>query len=244
MSLILTPEQLNEIDPPAGSPKRAGLIAELGTVLQPSRLLLGSSRLRRAPRGDGRISVFVPGWRAPDATTLPIRGYLHSLGHDVRSWGLGTNRGDVEALRDQMIPTVVAFAETSGRPVNLVGWSLGGVISREIARSAPDAVRRVVTYGTPVIDGPRHTAGASTYDDAEIERISELQRHLDGTEPISTPITAIFTRKDTVVDWRACIDRTSLDVTMIEVGSTHVGLGLDPDVWLAVAHALTEHDSD
>ena len=242
MPTTLNPEQLAEIGPPVGAPTRAGLVGELGTVLQPTRLLLRSKALRSAPRGDGRISVFLPGWKAPEATTLPIRGYLRSLDHDTRSWGLGTNHGDVEALRDQMIPLVERLAESSGRPVNLVGWSLGGVISREIARSVPDAVRRVITYGTPVIDGPRYTAGASSYEAAELERISELQGNLDITQPIATPITAIFTRKDSVVDWRACIDRTSLDVTSIEVGSTHVGLGIDPDVWLAAALALAEND--
>ena len=238
MPKTLTPEEVAEIGPPSGSPTRAGLVAEFGTVLQPGRLLLGSPWLRRAPRGDGRISVFLPGWKAPEGTTLPIRGYLRSLGHDVKSWGLGTNQGDVEALRNRMSPTILDLAESSGRPVNLVGWSLGGVISREIARSVPDAVRRVVTYGTPVVEGPRYTAGASTYEASEIDRISRLQRHLDVTRPITTPITAIFTRRDTVVDWRACIDHVSPDVTTIEVGSTHVGLGIDPDVWLAVARAL------
>ena len=51
-------------------------------------------------------------------------------------------------------------------------------------------------------------------------------------------ITAIFTRNDGAVDWRACIDRCSLDVTMVEVASTHVGLGIDPDVWFTIAGAL------
>lgn len=235
-----TAQELDQIPPPMGPPKRAGLIAEIGTMFQPGRLLLNSPVLRSAPKGDGRISVFLPGWKAPDVSTLPIRGYLRSLGHDARSWGLGTNQGDVEVKRDEMIGIVEQLAEQSGRPVNVVGWSLGGVVSREIARNIPDSVHRVVTYGSPIVGGPTHTVGASTYDESELERIRRLQEHLDETDPIATPITAIFTRKDTAVDWRACIDRSSLDVTMVEVGSTHVGLGLDPDVWLAVAEALAE----
>jgi len=240
MTQVLTTEELSAIGAPLGSPRRAGLIGEIGTIFQPGRLALFAPRLRRAPRGDGRISVFFPGWKAPDATTLPMRGYLRTLGHDVRGWGLGTNQGAVEALRDTMIPKITDLAESSGRPVNVVGWSLGGLIAREVARNVPDSVHRVVTYGTPVLGGPRFTAGAFTYADEEIDRIQELQEHLDTNEPITVPITAIFTRKDSVVDWRACIDRTSLDVTTFEVGSTHVGLGIDPDVWLAAANALAE----
>lgn len=242
MPSVLTTDQLDDIAPPIGPPSRAGLVGEFGTVLQPARLVLGGAKLRRAPRGDGRISIFLPGWKAPEVSTLPLRGYLKSLGHDARSWGLGTNQGDVEAMRDEMTSTVDRLATDSGRPVNLIGWSLGGVVAREIARTLPDSVHRLVTYGSPIVGGPSYTAGWASYPAAERARITELQEHLDATEPISTPITSIFTRNDTVVDWRACIDRSSLNVTTVEVGSTHVGLGLDPDVWMVVANALAEND--
>lgn len=240
MPTVLTPDQLDVIDPPDGFPRRAGLIGELGTALQPWRLALNAPKLRAAPKGDGRISVALPGWKAPEFTTAPLRGYLGRLGHDARSWGLGINHGDVEARRDDMIVSVRKLAEASGRPVNLLGWSLGGVVAREVARSVPESVHRVVMYGSPVVGGPAHTAGVGAYPVEEVERIRELQAHMDATDPVATPITAIFTRNDTVVDWRACIDRSSLDVTTVEVDSTHVGLGIDPDVWLTIAQALAE----
>ncbi len=236
----LSDEDLAAIDPPEGSPRRAGLVAEFGTALQPWRLALKSRSLLSAPRGDGRVAVALPGWKAPEVTTAPLRGYLRSIGHDARSWGFGINQGDVEAKRDQMVVQVRELAQRSERPVNLLGWSLGGVVAREVARSAPEAVHRVVIYGSPVVGGPTHTAGVGAYDVEEVARIRELQAHLDATEPVTTPITAIFTRNDSVVDWRACIDRFSLDVTTVEVGSTHIGLGIDPDVWLTVAEALAE----
>jgi len=236
----LDDDALDAIAPPDGNPRRAGLIAEVGTALQPWRLAFKSPALRGAPRGDGRIAVALPGWKAPDQTTAPLRGYLRSLGHDARGWGFGVNQGDVEAKRDQMVLKVRRLAEKSGRPVNLLGWSLGGVVAREVARSAPESVHRVVIYGSPIVGGPTHTAGVGAYAAEEVARIRVLQAHLDATEPVATPIVAIFSRADTVVDWRACIDRSSLDVTTIEVGSTHIGLGLDPDVWLTVAEAFAE----
>ena len=239
----LSVDQLERIEAPVGPPTRAGLIGEVGTVLQPLRLAFGAPMLRRAPRGDGRVSFVLPGWKAPELTTAPVRAYLGKLGHDARSWGLGVNRGDVEATRDEMAERVIAVAEATGRPVNLIGWSLGGVVSREIARMAPEAVHRVVTYGTPAVGGPTFTAGHAAFGADECIRITQLQQVLDATEPIRRPITAIFTRNDTVVDWRACIDRTSPSVRMVEVGSTHVGLGFDPDVWLIVADALAEKDN-
>lgn len=236
----LSTEDIDEITAPQGPPSRRGLFGELATALQPLRLAAKSSRLATAPRGDGRAAVVLPGWRAPESSTLPIRAYLGKLGHNAQSWGLGVNLGNVEGTRDRMVPRIQALAEVTGRPVNLIGWSLGGVVAREVARTIPESVHRVVTYGSPILGGPTHTVGAANFGADECERITELQEHLDLIDPIRTPITAAFTRNDNIVDWRACIDRSSLDVTMVEVQSTHVGLGIDPDVWLVAANALAE----
>jgi hypothetical protein len=61
---------------------------------------------------------------------------------------------------------------------------------------------------------------------------------LDVASPISVPITAIFTRRDGIVSWRACIDRTSPEVRHVEVFSTHIRMGFDPDVWRVIAERL------
>ncbi|MEM9134129.1 MAG: hypothetical protein AAF962_11045 [Actinomycetota bacterium] len=233
-------DELSSIAAPTGPPGRSRLLGEIGTLIQPTRLALSGLRLGRAPRGDGRRAVLIPGWKSPELAMVPIGTYLRRLGHDTQGWGLGVNDADVEQTRDRMLERVPELVAETGRPVNLIGWSLGGVIAREIARSLPDAVHRVVTYGTPVLGGPTHTVGAASAGRAECNRITELQEHLDATDPIRVPITAIYTRNDGAVDWRACIDRSSLDVRMVEVGSTHVGLGLDPDVWLTAAKALAE----
>jgi dienelactone hydrolase len=131
----------------------------------------------------------------------------------------------------------------AARPVDLVGWSLGGTIARETARLVPQAVGQVVTYGTPVVGGPTHTLGASAYGRAECERISALIRQLDAESPIAVPMTAIFTRRDSVVSWGACIDHSSPVVHHVEVGSTHFSMGIDPDVWRVVAERLAASPS-
>ncbi len=124
----------------------------------------------------------------------------------------------------------------------LVGWSLGGTIARELARSRPDAVRTVVTYGTPAVGGPTFTAAGTSWDPDERRRILETVDRLDLTDPIRVPITAIVSRRDGIVDWRAQVDVRSTDVVHVEVRSTHLGLGIDPDVWHAVATALAPDD--
>ncbi|MEM7273807.1 MAG: alpha/beta hydrolase [Actinomycetota bacterium] len=241
MSATIIPiEDLADVGEPTGPPSRFLLAREYDVAAQPLRLALNTGRLLRAPKGRGRRAILIPGWRAPEASIQPLLQFLRRRGHDARTWGFGINFGNVEMQRDRMVESVRATVERVGEPINLIGWSLGGVIAREVARSMPDDVHRLVTYGTPVLGGPTHTVGAADAGPEECARITQLQEHLDATDPIRVPLTAIFTRRDGAVDWRACIDRSSLDVTMVEVGSGHVALGLDPDVWVTVAKALAE----
>jgi hypothetical protein len=87
-----------------------------------------------------------------------------------------------------------------------------------------------------VVGGPTHTIGARSYGPEESARISALVEEL--ASPISVPITAIFTRRDGIVSWRACIDRTSPDVRHVEASTTHISMGFDPDVWRVIAQRL------
>ncbi|MEP7088778.1 MAG: alpha/beta hydrolase [Nocardioidaceae bacterium] len=222
---------------PVGRPSGGAGLAELLGVAAGLRLPAAASRLARLPRGDGHVVIDIPGWKAPEVSGAPLRGLLRALGHDARAWGLGVNTGRPEHDAEVLAETVRRTAAEQG-PVSLVGWSLGGVIAREVARAHPEAVRRVVTYGTPVIGGPSHTLGAGSFGAAECARITALAEQLDREDPILVPLTAIFTRRDGVVTWQACIDHHSPDVEHVEVFSSHVGMALDPDVWEVVACRL------
>jgi pimeloyl-ACP methyl ester carboxylesterase len=222
---------------PSGPPRR-GLRGEWRVGLQAARLVAMTPTLSRAPRGDGAPVVLVPGWKAPSASMIPLRSFLRYLGHDARHWELGVNEGRPERDAPRLAAQVERLASAAGRPVTLIGWSLGGTVAREAARQAPAAIAQVITYGTPVVGGPTHTIGARSYGPEESARISALIEELDAASPISVPITAIFTRRDGIVSWCACIDRTSSEVRHVEVSSTHISMGFDPDVWRVIADRL------
>lgn len=228
-----------ESDPPGGPPRPVGLLGELRAAVEPWRLIAASPRLAKAPRGRGQRVIDLPGWRAPEASNLPLRTYLRALGYDARAWGLGVNRGTPEADAEKLAAELAA--DPDAPPIALVGWSLGGTIAREIARAVPDRIACVITYGSPVIGGPTHTLGADSFGPEECARVDRLVRRYDTELPIKTPITAILTRRDAVVDWRACVDRSSIDVRHVEVTSTHLSMGFDPDVWSTVAQTLHDH---
>lgn len=225
---------------PIVAPPRSGrLWREARGLLEPLRLLWWLPRLVRLPRGRGKPVLVVPGFLFGDGSTLLLRGYLYLLGYRVRGWGLGRNLGKVEERLPELVERVTAWAAESGRPVSLVGWSLGGFLAREVARDAPAAVARVITLGTPVVGGPKYTVVAEHFA-RQGHDLDALEAAVEEREkvPLRVPVTAVYTRKDNVVAWRASIDHRNPGVEHVEVGTTHVGLGLSPEVYYIIARSL------
>jgi pimeloyl-ACP methyl ester carboxylesterase len=227
--------------PETPEPKALKVAAALGeqwrVPFQLGRLISSRKSLNQAPKGDGEPVILIPGWRSPEASMAPMRRYLISRGYDAQHWGRGMNMGTVRRDRDAMLEVVEKLARDKG-PVSLVGWSLGGVISRELAREIPESVSRVITYGTPVIGGPSYTAAAGSYAPEASEKAAREQAELNRVQPIQVPLTILFSKRDEVVHWPACIDKSSPQTVHVEIGSTHVGMGIDPDVWSLSAQAL------
>ena len=230
-------DDATSLERPSGPPSTRTALGELATPLGAARLIGAAPRLAAAPRGDGHLVVDIPGWRAPELTGLPLRRYLSHLGYDARGWGFGTNIGDTSNDIDRLAERLLELVEATGSPASLVGWSLGGVVAREVARRHPDAVRRVITYGTPV-GGPTYTTVARAYSRGPDPDGHREARRLDATFPIPVPLTVLFSRRDGIVAWQACIDHTSPRAEHVEISSTHLGMGVDPDVWTVVADRL------
>jgi pimeloyl-ACP methyl ester carboxylesterase len=221
-------------------PTAGGVFRELAAVTEFPRLALSAPRLAGGPPGRGAPVLVLPGFGAGDGSTLLLRGYLRALGYAVHGWGLGRNGGDVPELIPRVAERTERIAERAGRPVRLVGWSLGGVLGRETTRDRPELVERVVTLGTPVVGGPKYTLAGASYARRGVD-LDEIERQVEEREavPIARPVTAIYSRNDAVVAWKACIDRYSTDVEHVEVEASHAGLGFSARVWEIVAERLS-----
>ena len=198
---------------------------------------MNSRGLLGAPKGYEGVMV-LPGFSTNDAAMASLRAYLKGLGHLVWGWGLGTNHGEVAKNLPAVIEQVEKrVEENEHQPIAMVGWSLGGVFAREVARDRPELVSQIITMATPIYGGPRYTVSAGSYSEDEL---SEIETSIDERNPylIQQQITAFYTRQDGAVDWRTCIDDINPNVENIEVDSSHLGITLDPTVWLTIANRL------
>lgn len=214
-------------------------------MLELPRLLLNARGLAGAPRGAGEPVMVLPGYSASDASTWVLRSYLQLLGYSARGWALGRNSGDVADLLPRVVRQLAAFAEQAGQSVRVIGWSLGGYLAREAARERPRDVECVVTLGSPVVGGPKYTVVGRYYTQQgyDLDAIEAAVAERDRT-PLRVPVTAVYSRADGVVAWRACIDSTNERVEHVEVKTTHLGLGFCPEVYRIVAERLAARRVD
>jgi hypothetical protein len=213
------------------------MVGETASAMELARLAWNYPDLLKQPRGDGEPVVVLPGFGTDDLSTWMLRRYLRVLGYRVYGWKLGLNHGDVRAL----IPAVEELAHRCaikrGQRVRLVGWSLGGLIAREIARDNPWLVERVVTMGSPTCV-PRYPSARRWFSvfGRDLEAIACAVEERSGT-PIRVPVTAIHASYDGIVAPSDCADPDE-SVEHIDVATTHLGLGINPVVYRIVAQRL------
>ena len=186
-------------------------VGELGLLAAASPLLA------RSPRGDGHTVLVMPGLGATDVSTRPLRRFLRTLGYDVHGWGLGRNAGPTARMHDGVARRFTDLHGRGGKPVSIVGWSMGGIFGRRVARLNPESVRQVITLGSPF-------------------------RMMSGTRSASlgVPSTAIFSKTDGVAPWQSCQDGSGPRSESIEVVGSHCGLGHHPAVLHVVADRLAQ----
>ncbi len=211
-----------------------------------ARLVALSPFLRLAPQGDGHPVLVVPGFLAEDWTTVPMRTYLRSLGYPAYRWRLGRNIGPTDDVVSGIEWSVKRLSEMHGTKVTLIGWSLGGVMAREVSRTAPDAIRQVITLGSPFgMEDPRQSRISNVYArylDYHAEQCRFGVTFVPSREPLAVPSTTIYTRSDGIVAWHTCVQRVDRHSENIEVTGAHCGLGHNAAALLAIGDRLAEPD--
>lgn len=223
-------------------PSKALLLLESRAIHEFGAFLASLPLLRLAPRGDGGPVLVFPGLVTGDLSTRPLRSFLSSHGYAVSGWGQGRNYGPRDGVAEGMIRSLRDIAHRSGRKVSLIGWSLGGLYARQLAKLRPDDVRTVITLGSPFAAHSRSTNAWRVYEFASGKRADDREGDFGRalSEPPPVPTTAVFSRSDGVCAWRGCVERPSALTENIEVQGSHCGLGHHPAVVYAVADRLAQ----
>jgi pimeloyl-ACP methyl ester carboxylesterase len=205
--------------------------------------------LRWAPRGEPHPVLVLPGLLASDLSTRVLRAWLGRLDYPVVGWELGRNRGPSQEVVSELPRLVDRLAREHGTTVSIVGWSLGGIYARRLARKAPRQVRQVISLGSPIALVGRpldRSAGARVYQRlAPVPtggRISGPRGSLARSLPV--PSTAVYSKWDGVVDWRACRQQKGPRSENVAVHASHLGMGHDPAVLWVVADRLAQPPGD
>ena len=229
------------------SPPSRTLMFMEGRALSELGAFLGAlPLLSLAPRGDGHPVLVLPGLVASDTSTRPLRSFLKGRGYAVSGWRQGRNLGLRHGVQDAMVDLLQEMNDTHGAKVSLVGWSLGGLYARQLAKMMPERVRSVITLGSPFASGQKATNAWRVYELAS-GRSAEEEDHrfggtLAGTPPV--PTTAIFSRTDGVCAWQGCMEKISATSESIEVESSHCGMGHHPAAVYAVADRLAQAEGE
>ena len=216
---------------PEGSrgPAWERLVGELRTPIEHWQATR-RSRLSPEPSGSSRAVMLLPGFGTHPARMKPLGRVLQAAGHRVSDWGLGFNFGPSEERFDRLCERVVAMARKEGEPLVLVGWSLGGIFAREVARKHPEAVRMVITMGTPFSGDRRANNAWRAYHLIAGHSVDAppIGREMSVKPPV--PTVALWSARDGIVSPRSACGRKHERDLAVPMRCTHLGFAAHPDV--------------
>ena len=234
----------------------------LPPIWRESRVGLEWAALRRSdvfhgagvPSGGGRGVLLIPGFLAGDGSLGTMTQWLRAAGYRTKRAGIRANVACSEVACTRLEERLESMAARTGQRVVIVGQSRGGVFAKALGARRPDLVAGVVTLGSPVVSqlavhpvvlapvgvlaalGSGPVPGLISWRCLRGECCSRFRAALAGPFPPEVGYVALYSRSDGIVDWRSCVDPAA--EACVEVHASHCGMGLNAEVYRAVARAL------
>ena len=224
-------------------PGHAAWLMEWRAVLELGAGLAAAPALARLPRGDGHPVMVLPGFLTSDLSTALLRRLLGAWGYRVEKWSLGPNLTFNQAIVDRIGDRAHALSREQGRKVSLIGWSLGGLLAREVARRNAEDVRQLVTLSSPFARNFKASNLGGLYEFINGETVAHMGVDLIGrlSRPVAVPSTAIYTRSDGIVAWQTCMEQQEGPwAENVAVRGSHCGLVYNPQALRVVADRLSQ----
>lgn len=199
------------------------------------------NQLTRNRRGDGHPVLVLPGFMTSNHSTSLLRRFLKEIGYESYGWNLGRNTGDM-AFNDKISEQIWDIHVATGQQVSIIGWSLGGIFARQMAKEHPELVRQVITLGSPFsgITEPNNVSWIYQLitNGRKIEHLGDELLD-DISKPAPVPTTAVYTKEDGIVSWKVCFEKELNDFRQnIQVRGSHFGMGVNPMVLRIIANRL------
>lgn len=219
----------------AGPPVRR-LLGELEWMIEPFRRMV--RRHQAIPASIPRTVMLLPGFATHPVRMKYMARRLEASGHTVKRWGLGFNLGPTQENIERLEARLDTLAQRHGERVYLVGWSLGGLFAREIAKRRPDSVAKVVTMGSPFSWSPRANNVWRAYHFVTGHRVEEppVEIELSVKPPVET--VALWSPRDGIVHPRAACGAPGERDRAVALRCTHMGFAYDPQAIAAVLREL------
>ncbi|MES2797238.1 MAG: alpha/beta fold hydrolase [Bacteroidota bacterium] len=210
-------------------------ILELGLTIPISNLL------SKQKSGDGHPVMVLPGFMSSARSTKILRKFISNLGYDVYDWGLGRNVGKIDFMV-LLLERIEEIHQKTGQQISLVGWSLGGIFARQVAKERPELIRQVITLGTPF-------GGLAEPNNAEWiyrlinggQKVKNVNSSFldDLPHPTPVPTTSIYSKEDGIVPWNLCMEAVEDTIHQnIQVRGSHIGMGVNSSVFSIISDRL------
>lgn len=185
--------------------------------------------------------LVLPGLVASDVSTRPLRRLLRRMGHRAVGWELGRNHGPTQTILDGIRRRLFEESDQAGRPITLVGWSLGGIYARYLATEYSERIRQVISLGSPFNIAHAEPTNVSGIYERNGRRTRFVKdRASVELDRIPVPSTAIYTTTDGVVAWRSCRQTPGPQAENVRVHGSHCGLGVNTSAAVVIADRLAQ----
>lgn len=206
-----------------------------------ARTLLSQNPLPAAPQGAGQPVLLIPGFLGSDNFMQSLADRLSAAGYKTYGWNQGVNTGIKPELPGALQTRLENIAQSHpGQKITLIGYSLGGVYARELARQNSDKVAQVITLGAPFALTDKN----GNLDPILTRTFNAFNSASDATgdtrSPLPVPTTSIFGLHDRIVDWRASLNERRADTENIPVAAGHWSLRGDARTAEIILHRLAE----
>jgi len=220
----------------AGKPRLVRLLGEAKIMLEPLRRR--SRKLDIAPTANPQMVMILPGFATHPVRMRYLARLLESAGHRTKRWGLGFNWGPDEERFEALEARLADLHARHGRPVVLLGWSLGGLFARELAKRQPHAVAKVITMGAPFSGSPRANNVWRAYQFITGHSVDAppIDADLAAKPPVET--VALWSANDGAIAPRCAAGRPGERDRAIALRCTHLGFTYDPQVIMTVLDEL------